>query len=100
LIEGRNGRSVPNLAGLLLFGKNPPRWHPRPGLDFLRWEGTERKFGTELNIAKRFRIELPLVSLIQRTYEAIQPFLQQLGSGRSTRYQPGPRLNVSASNSP
>jgi len=29
LVEGRNGRSVPCLAGLLLFGKDPLCWHPR-----------------------------------------------------------------------
>lgn len=77
LIEGRNGRSVPCLAGLLLFGKDPHRWHPRCGIDFVRWEGTVRKHGAELNITKRIRIEHPLSILIEKAYEAIQPFIRE-----------------------
>jgi ATP-dependent DNA helicase RecG len=77
LLDGRNGRSVPCLAALLLFGKDPSRWHPRCGIDFVRWEGTERKFGSDLNIAKRIRIEHPLAVLIDRAREAIRPFIRE-----------------------
>jgi len=77
LIAGRNGRSVPTLAALLLFGRDPTRWHPRCGIDFVRWEGAERKHGAELNIAKRMRIEAPLAVLIQQAREAIQPFIRE-----------------------
>jgi ATP-dependent DNA helicase RecG len=77
LIARRNGFAAPTLAALLLFGRDPPRWHPRCGIDFVRWEGTERKHGAELNIAKRIRIEVPLAVLIQQAREAIQPFIRQ-----------------------
>jgi ATP-dependent DNA helicase RecG len=77
LIEGRNGRAVPCLAALLLFGKDPARWHPRCGIDFVRWEGTERRAGAELNIAKRVRVEHPLALLIEKSREAIQPFIRE-----------------------
>jgi ATP-dependent DNA helicase RecG len=77
LIAGRNGHSVPTLAALLLFGREPKRWHPRCGLDFIRWEGTASKTGAELNIAKRFRIEEPLAMLIRKAREAIQPFIRE-----------------------
>ncbi|MBU0677761.1 MAG: putative DNA binding domain-containing protein [Verrucomicrobia bacterium] len=77
LIAGRNGQSVPTLAALLLFGREPTRWHPRCGLDFIRWEGTASKTGAELNIAKRFRIEEPLAVLIRKAREAIQPFIRE-----------------------
>lgn len=77
LIEPRNGHSVPCLAGLLLFGKDPLRWHPRCGIDFVRWEGTERKHGAELNITKRIRIEEPLAVLIEKAYTTIQPFIRE-----------------------
>ncbi len=77
LIEGRNGRSVPCLAGLLLFGKDPLRWHPRCGIDFVRWEGTIRRHGADLNITKRIRIEHPFSILIEKAYEAIQPFIRE-----------------------
>lgn len=75
LVEGRNGRSMPCLAGLLLFGKDPQRWHPRCGIDFVRWQGTERKHGTELNVTKRIRIEHPLSILIAKAHETIGHFI-------------------------
>ena len=85
LTEGRNGHAVPTLAALLLFGRDPGRWHERAGIDFVRWEGTERKTGAELNVSKRFRIEAPLSVLPDRAFEAIKPFIrerQQLAGGR------------------
>jgi ATP-dependent DNA helicase RecG len=77
LAEARNGRLVPNLAGLLLFGKDPLQWHPRCGIDFVRWEGTERKHGTELNVVKRFQIEAPLATLPEKAYDAIKPYIRE-----------------------
>ncbi len=77
LVEPRNGRLVPCLAGLLLFGKDPLRWHPRCGIDFVRWEGTERRHGAELNIVKRVRIESPLAALLERAFEAIRPHIRE-----------------------
>lgn len=77
LVEGRNGHAVPTLAALLLFGSDPARWHDRCGIDFVRWEGTERKSGAELNIAKRFRVEAPLTILLEKAFEAIKPFIRE-----------------------
>lgn len=77
LVEARNGRFVPCLAGLLLFGKDPLHWHLRGGIDFARWEGTERRMGAEFNIVKRFRIEHPLAALPERAFEAIQPHIRE-----------------------
>jgi len=77
LIQGRNGRSVPNLAALLLFGKKPNRWHPRCGIDFVRWEGTVRKHGAQLNIVKRIRIEQPLAVLVGKAYDTVSPFIRE-----------------------
>jgi ATP-dependent DNA helicase RecG len=39
LAESRNGRLVLTLAALLLFGKDPGPWHPRCGIDFVKYEG-------------------------------------------------------------
>jgi ATP-dependent DNA helicase RecG len=77
LVEPRNGQLIPNLAGLLLFGKDPAHWHPRCGIDFVRWEGVERKHGAELNVVKRFQIEYPLAILPQKAYEAILPYIRE-----------------------
>jgi ATP-dependent DNA helicase RecG len=77
LVDNRNGHLVPCLAGLLLFGRDPLRWHPRPGIDFVRWEGTERRHGAELNVTKRIRIEEPLALLIEAAHDAIRPFIRE-----------------------
>lgn len=77
LIEGRNGHAVPTLAALLLFGRDPSRWHDRCGIDFVRWEGKERKSGADLNIAKRFRVEAPLALLLDKAFESIKPFIRE-----------------------
>ncbi len=77
LLEERNGRVVPCLAALLLFGKNVMKWHPRTHIDFTRFEGNERKYGSEMNVTKRFRVEAPLCELIPKANEAIQPFIKE-----------------------
>ena len=77
LAEGRNGRTVLTMAALLLFGKDPGRWHPRCGIDFVKYEGTDRRVGAALNIIKRERIDGPLVLLIEKAYETIRPHLRE-----------------------
>jgi len=77
LIEGRNNHAVPTLSALLLFAREPARWHERCGIDFVRWEGTERRSGADLNITKRFQIEAPLAVLLDKTFEAIKPFIRE-----------------------
>jgi ATP-dependent DNA helicase RecG len=77
LAESRNGRLVLTLAALLLFGKDPGRWHPRCGIDFVKYEGTERRYGADLNVVKREWMEAPLVSLIERVFETIRPHIRE-----------------------
>jgi ATP-dependent DNA helicase RecG len=77
LVDSRNGRLVLTLAALLLFGRDPGRWHPRCGIDFVKHEGTERRYGAELNIVKRERIEAPLITLIEQAFKAISPHIRE-----------------------
>jgi ATP-dependent DNA helicase RecG len=77
LVESRNGHVVLSLAALLLFAKEPLRWHPACYVDFVKWEGKERRFGAELNVVKRERIEAPLPRLIQQTFGTIQPHIRE-----------------------
>ncbi len=77
LIEYYNRTIKLKRAALLLFGKDPLRWHPRCGIDFVKFEGTERKYGGALNIVKRERIETPLVLLIEETYKVIAPHIKE-----------------------
>ena len=77
LAEPRNGRVVLSLAAILLFAKDPLRWHPACHIDFVKWEGTERRFGAELNVVKRVRIEAPLLRLIEQTFQTIWPHIRR-----------------------
>jgi len=71
LIEYLEGKPVLNRAAAYLFGKDPLRWHPRPGIEFVRFEGAERRGGSEYNVAERIRIEAPALRLIQEAEKVI-----------------------------
>jgi len=77
LVESRNGRFVLSMAALLLFARDPLRWHPASYVDFVKWEGKEQRFGAELNVIKRERIEGPLPYLIEATFRTIWPHIRQ-----------------------
>ncbi len=72
LAEPVNGRWRITLAALLLFAKDAARWHPRCGIEFVRWRGNERLSGAEFNVVKRIRFEAPLLRLIEQAFEQIQ----------------------------
>jgi len=77
LAEKINGQLRLTLAAVLLFARDPTRWHPRCGMEFIRWEGTERRTGAELNIVKRIRMEAPLVRLLEESYQTIQQHIPE-----------------------
>ncbi len=77
LAETRNGKIILSLAALLLFAKDPIRWHPACSVDFVKWEGTERRFGPDLNVVKRSRVEAPLPQLIEQTFHTIRPHIRE-----------------------
>jgi ATP-dependent DNA helicase RecG len=67
----------PNMAALLLFAKDPTRWHPRGGIDFVKYEGAERQHGSSLNVVKRIRFEAPLVRLIDEAVGRIKEHVRE-----------------------
>jgi len=66
-----------SMAALLLFGKDPSRWHPRCGVDFVKYEGTERQHGSALNVIKRIRFEVPLFRLIDEAVGRIKDHIRE-----------------------
>jgi ATP-dependent DNA helicase RecG len=77
LLDTSRSRPIPNLAGLLLFAKDPILWHPRCGIDFVRYEGTERQHGAALNVVKRIRFEVPLGRLIDEAVGRIKEHVRE-----------------------
>jgi ATP-dependent DNA helicase RecG len=77
LIEYLEGKPVLNRAAAYLFGKDPLRWHPRPGMEFVRFEGAERRGGSDYNVAERVRVESPVLRLIQEAVKVIGARVQE-----------------------
>ena len=77
LLDKSRALPTPNMAALLLFAKDPSRWHPRCGIDFVKYEGSERQHGTALNIVKRIRFDGPLVRLIDEAVGRIKEHIRE-----------------------
>jgi ATP-dependent DNA helicase RecG len=77
LCDASRGRPTPNLAGLLLFGKDPALWHPRCGIDFVKYDGVERRHGAALNVVKRIRFEAPLARLVDEAVGRIKEHIRE-----------------------
>ncbi|MCM1262022.1 MAG: putative DNA binding domain-containing protein [Butyrivibrio sp.] len=48
----KNGELQVSTAAVLLFGTEPQKFFPRARVRFIRYEGVEEKFGTEMNVIK------------------------------------------------
>jgi ATP-dependent DNA helicase RecG len=77
LLDHSRGLPCPNMAALLLFAKDVTRWHPRAGIDFVKYEGAERQHGSSLNVVKRIRFETPLVRLIDEAVGRIKEHIRE-----------------------
>lgn len=77
LIDLSRGLPCPNMAALLLFAKDPTRWHPRAGIDFVKYDGAERQHGSSLNVVKRIRFEAPLARLIDDAVGRIKDHIKE-----------------------
>ena len=71
MIEYLEGKAVLTRAAAYLFGRDPLRWHPRAGIEFVRFEGTEERGGEEYNVAERIRVEEPILRLIGQAEKII-----------------------------
>lgn len=63
-IKEKDGEVQISSAAILLFGKNPQNFFPRARIRFIRYEGTEEKFGTEMNVIKDVIFEGTLLNMI------------------------------------
>lgn len=51
-VREKNGKLLISTAAILIFGKYPQTYYPRARVRFIRYEGTEEKFGTHMNVIK------------------------------------------------
>lgn len=64
-VKIKNGKEIISGAVILLFGKNPQIYFPRARIRFIRFEGTEEKVGTEMNVIKDVMFEETILKMIQ-----------------------------------
>ena len=80
-VEGKQKIST---ACILLFGKNPQRFFPRARTRFIRYEGTEEKVGTEMNVIKDVTFEGTILDQIRQTISYLETQVREhsyLGEG-------------------
>ena len=77
LAEPQNGHVRLSFAALLLFAKDPERWHEKAYVEYIRFRGTQREHGAKLNIVQRERISAPLAELSEKVVETIKPHIGQ-----------------------
>ncbi|OGS05719.1 MAG: hypothetical protein A3G41_06155 [Elusimicrobia bacterium RIFCSPLOWO2_12_FULL_59_9] len=77
LAEPQNGDVRLSFAALLLFAKDPERWHEKAYVEYIRFRGTQREHGAKLNIVQRERISAPLAELSEKVVEKIKPHIGQ-----------------------
>ena len=63
-IKEKNGKVQISSAALLLFGKNPQLYFPRARVRFIRYEGTEERVGTQMNVIKDVIFEGNILKMI------------------------------------
>ena len=67
-----DGQQKISTACILLFGKNPQRFFPRARTRFIRYEGTEEKVGTEMNVVKDVTFEGVILNQVRRTIDYLE----------------------------
>ncbi len=70
-------------AALLLFAREPRRWHPRSEIRILRVTGTEMKAGPDYNVVKDQVVTGPILALMSTAWDALRYYLVQ------TKFGPG-----------
>lgn len=73
-------------AALLLFSREPARWHPRLPVRILRVAGTEVKTGEDYNISDEF-VEGNIFTLVNKAWDMLRPYLVQTRLTGSARFE-------------
>ena len=63
-VKEKNGKVQISSAAILLFGKNPQLYFPRARVRFVRYEGTEERVGTQMNVIKDVIFEGNILKIV------------------------------------
>ena len=73
----RDGREQVSAAAILLFGKNPQLFFPRAFVRFIRYDGTEAKVGTEMNIVKDKVFDGRILNQVERAIAFVKDQMKE-----------------------
>lgn len=76
-LREKNGKSYLTKAGMLLFGKNPSIYLPSARVRVLKFEGSEFKVGSEMNIIKDRTFDKCLYRTLEQAKEFINSQLRE-----------------------
>ena len=71
-IVQHDGREEMSGAALLLFGKNPQRFFQRARVRFIRYDGTEAKVGTEMNVIKDVVFDGRILDVVRQALDFVR----------------------------
>ncbi|PCE33296.1 ATP-binding protein [Burkholderia ubonensis] len=74
-------------AALLLFAKNPTKWHPRLQVRILKVDGDEVKTGEAYNIVSDQTTHGNILTLVDSAWEALRPHLVQTKIDKHARFE-------------
>lgn len=74
-------------AALLLFGKDPLRWHPRLQVRILKVEGTDMGTGDKYNVKKDEEVTDNILNLIETSWEFLRPHLTETRFSRDALFK-------------
>lgn len=74
-------------AALLLFAKEPNRWHPRLQIRIIKVAGTELRSGAEYNAKSDQTVTGNVLELIEKGWDSLRPQLVQTRLGRAARFE-------------
>lgn len=72
-----DGREEMSGAALLLFGKDPQRFFQRARVRFIRYDGTEAKVGTEMNVIKDVTFNGRILDIVRQTLDYVNTQIKE-----------------------
>lgn len=63
-VKIKQGKEQISTAAILLFGKRPQNFFPRARIRFIRYDGTEERFGAEMNVVKDVIFEGNILKMV------------------------------------
>ena len=73
-------------GALLLFAREPSRWHPRLQLRIIKIEGAELKAGSKFNVILDETVTGNILELVEKGWETLRPQLVQTRLGTDARF--------------